>query len=160
VRPAAVWDREMGSALVLLANVALGLSAGAVMAEGAVLIPSWRSLRPEAFLDWYRRHAALLFKFFGSLELVAAGLAILAALFAWLAGDAAARPLAFAALLAVLVLAVFPLYFQRANASFAEGTIDLADVGAELRRYTVWHWVRVAIAVAAFAMAVAGAQTR
>ena len=38
------------SSLVGLAAVALGLSAGAMLAEGAVMVPYWRSLPPDAFL--------------------------------------------------------------------------------------------------------------
>lgn len=148
----------MGSMLVLLAVVALGLSAGALVAEGAVLIPFWRSLQPESFLAWYRQHAALLLRFFGSLEVVAAGLAVLAALVSWFGGERASGLLAVSALLAVVVLAAFPLYFQRANASFTEATIATTEVAMELRRYSIWHWVRVVFAVAAFALAVAAAR--
>jgi hypothetical protein len=150
----------MASTLVLLAVVALGLSAGAVLAEGAVLVRFWRSLQPEAFLAWYRQHAVLLLRFFGSLEVVAAGLAVLAALVSWFGDGPAAGLLAVSALLAVLVLAVFPLYFRRANASFAEATIAIAEVGVELRRYSNWHWVRVMLAIAAFAVAAVAATGR
>jgi len=144
----------MGRSLVLLAVVALGLSAGAMLAEGAVLVPFWRSLRPESFLAWYRQHAALLLRFYGPLEVVAAGLTLLAALVAWLGGGGGSGLLATSAVLAVLVLTAFPVYFQRANASFAQATIATADVGTELRRWASWHWVRVALAVAAFVLAV------
>ena len=48
------------------------------------------------------------------------------------------------------MLAVFPLYFQRANASYAAGTIAAGDVAGELRRWSAWHWGRTAIAIAAF----------
>jgi hypothetical protein len=148
----------MANTFVLLTVIALGLSAGAVLAEGAVLIPFWRSLQPGAFLAWYRQHAALLFRFFGSLEIVAAGLAVLVALMSWLGNEPAAGLLAVSALLAVLVLAAFPLYFRRANARFAEATIAIAEVGVELRRYSNWHWVRVLLAIAAFAVAAVAAR--
>ena len=67
------------SALALLAVVALGLTAGALLAEGAILVPFWRSLQPESFLGWYQEYAALLQKFFGQLEVAAAVLTIAAA---------------------------------------------------------------------------------
>src|SRR5712692_2124676 len=109
--------------LVFLAVLVLGLSAGAVVAEGAVLVPFWRSLQPESFLTWYRQHATLLLRFFGPLEILAAGLAVVAALVSWLGDEPASGLLAISDLLAVLVLALFPLYFRRTNASFAEATI-------------------------------------
>ena len=52
--------------------------------------------------------------------------------------------------LALLVLAAFPLYFQRANASFATGTIGADAVAGELRRWSAWHRVRTLLALAAF----------
>ena len=150
----------MASTLVLLAVVALGLSAGALVAEGAVLVPFWQSLEPEAFLAWYRQHGALLLRFFGPLEVIAACLAVVAALVSWSEEESGSGLLAVSALLALLVVAAFPLYFRRANASFAEATIATVDVGAELRRWSSWHWVRVMLAVAAFAMAVVAARGR
>jgi hypothetical protein len=55
----------LARAAALLATTALGLSAGALLTEGAILVPFWRSLQPESFLGWYRQHAGLLQKFFG-----------------------------------------------------------------------------------------------
>ena len=102
----------LADTIVCLAAVALGLSAGAVFAEGAVLVPFWRSLRPEAFLAWYREHADLLFRFFAPLEIAAAVL-VLAAFAANLWQQvASAWLLGVAALLTVGVLALFPVYFQ------------------------------------------------
>ena len=148
----------MRRTLIVLAVVALGLSAGALLAEGAVLIPSWRLLQPESFLALYGQHAALLVWFFGPLEVVAAVSVTLAALLGWFAGERSTGVLAVAALLAVLVLLAFPLYFQRANASFAEGTIAITEVQDELQRYSNWHWVRVVVAVTAFVLAVLAAR--
>jgi hypothetical protein len=144
----------MGSALIVLAVIALGLSAGAVLCEAMVLVPFWRSMQPESFLAWYRQHAALLLRFFAPLEIIAAGSAVLAALVSWFSDPGASGLLALSALLGVLVLATFPLYFQRANASFAMGTIATTEVGRELHRWSRWHWLRVVLAVGAFGIAV------
>jgi hypothetical protein len=145
----------MANAFIVLAVLALGLTAGAVLAEGAVLVPYWRSLKGEAFLQWYRENGALLLRFFGPLEVAAAASAIAAAVTAWLSGRAGTSLLIAASVLSILVLAAFPLYFQRANASFAAGTIEPDRVSAELRRWAFWHWVRVLVASAAFLAAVA-----
>jgi hypothetical protein len=143
------------AAATLVAVVALGLSAGALVAEGAVLVPFWRSLDPASFLDWYGRHATLLLRFFGPLEGAGAGLAAAAATLAALDGGEAGRLLGAATLLALGVLAAFPLYFQRVNAGFADRSIATERVAAELRRWSRWHWARTALAVAAFACAAA-----
>ena len=54
---------------------------------------------------------------------------------------------------AVAVLAVFPMYFQQANTSFARGAIASADVARELERWATWHWGRTLLAIGAFACA-------
>src|SRR5262245_32326627 len=148
------------SVMLVLAVVALGLSAGAVVAEGAILIPFWRSLEPAAFLAWYHQHARLLLWFFGPLEVASALLVVLAALVSWFTGERSSGLLAGASVLALLVLAAFPLYFQRANGSFVEATIATTEVPMELHRYSNYHWVRVALAVAAFVLAAVAAGNR
>jgi len=108
-------------------------------------------MAPEAFLAWYKQHAALLQNFFGPLEVAAAVLTLIAAGLHW--GRPGGELFAAAALLTVAVLAVFPLYFQRANTSFARGTIAAANVARELQRWAAWHWSRTVLAIAAFACA-------
>ena len=142
-------------ASALLAAVALGLTAGALLVEGAILVPFWRSLQPAFFLGWYKEHAGLLLNFFGPLEVAAAVLTIAAAALNWGSQAVSSRLLVVSAVLAVAVLAVFPLYFQRVNASFAAGTIGVDRVTEELRRWSSWHWVRTIIATAAFISAIA-----
>jgi formate hydrogenlyase subunit 4 len=61
--------------------------------------------------------------------------------------------LALSSLLAIAVLLTFPLYFRSANESFATGTLDAEKVGAELRRWSSWHWARTFVAIAAFVAA-------
>jgi hypothetical protein len=140
---------DVASVTTALASVALGLSAGALLAEGGLLVPFWRASSPEAFLDWYERHASMLMRFFTPVEVSAAGLALAAAALHW--GSA---PLSLAALLSTGLLAMFPLYFERANASFAKRTVGIGNVAGELRRWAAWHWCRTGIAITAFALAV------
>jgi hypothetical protein len=140
-------------ALVLLAAIVLGLTAGALVAEGGVLVPFWRSQRPDAFLAWYREHAALLVGFFGPLEIAAVVLSAAALGANWLHPVVAGTPLLAAAVLSLAVLLAFPLYFQKANASFASGAIEHARLPDELRRWARWHWARTALAIGAFACA-------
>jgi len=144
----------MRDVIGIFATLALGLAAGAVLAEGAVLVPWWRAQPPEAFLAWYAANASRLFGFFGTLEMVAAVLVIVAAVLFRSPSFVAA------ALLTVGVLAAFPLYFQDVNASFEKATIAPADVPAELGRWAEWHWVRTVLAIAAFAAAVLGIRAR
>ena len=54
-----------------------------------------------------------------------------------------------AAALALVILSTYFLYFQRANASFAEATITHQELPAELARWASWHWFRTAIGLLA-----------
>jgi hypothetical protein len=152
-RPAAT---SLGSAAGVLATLALGIAAGAMLAEGAVLVPLWRSMPPEAFLRWYAENARRLFEFYGPLEIVSATLTLLAAVFhtggrRWFIG---------AALLALAVLAAFPIYFRDVNASFETGAIGIDRVSGELGRWAAWHWGRTIFGIVAFALALMGARER
>ncbi|MBI5503678.1 MAG: DUF1772 domain-containing protein [Deltaproteobacteria bacterium] len=145
--------QSLATGASFLAVVLLGITAGALLAEASVLVPFWRSQPPRSFLDWYREHAALLLWFFGPLEVATTVVVIIAALLAWSSGAGGAYLSIAAALLALAVLASFPLYFQRANASFEAGTIAIERVAPELRRWALWHWARTLIATASFILA-------
>jgi hypothetical protein len=144
----------VGGALGVVAAVVLGLAAGAMLAEAALLVPWWRSLAPEAFFAWYAANAARLFAFFGPLEGGGAVAAIAAAAAGRRAGGSRWRGAA--AVLAVLVLAFFPLYFQDVNARFETAAMPPDALPAELARWAAWHGGRTAIGIGAFAAAVLG----
>ena len=136
--------------LAVLSTLALGLSAGAMLTEGAVMVPYWRSLPPDAFLRWYAENAARLLAFFGPLEIAATVLALAAAVLSGVRRAAGIGLLVVAATLALAVLAPFPIYFGDVNASFAAATIAPEQVGEELTRWAAWHWVRTALGLGAF----------
>lgn len=142
----------------VLAAVVLGVAAGALVTEGAVLVPTWRALAPTDFLAWYRRHAGLLFRFFGTLEVVAVLAALTAFALDWRAHGVPSPLRAGTVALCLAVLAVFPLYFQRVNASFEQATIPLERVPAELARWARWHWGRTVLALGAALAAVLAAR--
>ncbi len=149
---------SLAAAVDLLAVVALGLAAGAMLAEAAVLVPYWRSLAGDAFLVWYAANASRLLQFYGPLEVASTGLVLVATGLHVYRRDGGARFFVVAAVLAIAVLLTFPLYFRDVNASFATGTIPVGDVATELGRWASWHWVRTAIGTAAFAASVVGVQ--
>jgi hypothetical protein len=143
-----------GGRLGPLAVIALGLSAGALLTEGGLLAPWWRAERPEVFLSWYAANTGRLFAFFAPLELGAGLLAVAAAF------SHRRRPglwwFVLAALLAIGVMALFPVYFDQANRSFADGSVGVERLPEELARWAAWNWGRTAVAIAAFASAVLG----
>lgn len=139
--------------LHLLSCAGLGVYVGAMLTEGCVLVPYWRALPPREFLAWYAANDRRLVRFFGPLTVITPLLAIAAAACAVFRDGPERGPGLLAAVLTVTLVAMFPLLFQRVNASFATGTIAVEDVPAALGRWAAWHWVRTAISVAALAMA-------
>src|SRR6185369_16526895 len=96
--------------------VVLGLAAGAMLVEGAVLVPYWRELPPRVFLEWYAANAERLVAFYGPLEVAGAALAIVAAALQWYRGTRARAAFTMSAALAIVVLLSFPVYFRDVNA--------------------------------------------
>lgn len=144
---------RLSTAVALAAVLALGLSAGAMLTEAAVLAPSWRAASAEDFLDWFGNNEPRLVAFYGPLEIASTLLAIGAASLYGLQRRAGGGLLALSAALSVVVLLLYPLYFEQVNASFVARSIASADVAVELARWQAWQWLRTAIGFAAFAAA-------
>ena len=65
--------------LALVAVASLGIFFGAMLTEGLVLVPYWRSIPAEAFYSWYGANDKRLLGFFGPLTWLAALSALAAA---------------------------------------------------------------------------------
>jgi hypothetical protein len=140
-------------AMPFLAAAGLALFIGALLTEAMVLVPMWRSLQPQEFFTLHAAHAHRLYAFFAPLTVSATLLAVVAAF----TSVATNRPLSWAsvvaAVLALLILSTYGLYFRRANASFAEASTTYEALPAELARWAAWHWSRTAIGLVALASA-------
>lgn len=140
-------------AMPLLAAAGLALFIGALFTEAMVLVPMWRSLPPQEFFALHAAHAHRLYAFFAPLTVVAALLAVVAAI----TSVATNRPLSsasvVAAVLTLVILSTYGLYFQKANASFAEASITHEALPAELARWASWHWFRTIVGLVALASA-------
>ena len=140
-------------AMPLLSAAGLALFVGALLTEAIVLVPMWRTLQPQEFFALHAAHAHRLYAFFAPLTVGATLLAVIAAI----TSVAADRPLSSAsvaaAVLALVILATYPLYFQRANAGFADASITHEALPAELARWAAWHWFRTSVGLVALASA-------
>jgi hypothetical protein len=136
-----------------LSVAALGIFAGAMLTEGGVLVPFWRALGPEEFLRWYAANGGRLLAFFSPVTSVSAVLGVLAALGSFWEGHPGRWYALAAALLVLLAVASFFVYFEQANASFAAGTIAVDAVPAELARWSTWHGARTVLSLLALVAA-------
>ncbi|GAB3760478.1 hypothetical protein GCM10028796_09170 [Ramlibacter monticola] len=137
----------------LAAAALLGLLAGALLAEGALLVPYWRTLPPEQFYALHPTWGPRLYRFYAPLTIATPLAALLSALVAGVVGVGGGRLLAAcaAALLALALVACYGLYFRRANDEFARCAVPPGELAAALARWAAWHRARVVIAILAFA---------
>jgi hypothetical protein len=142
--------------LQVITVAALGVYAGAMLTEGFVLVPYWRSLAPDAFFAWYAANDARLFGFFGPLTIAMTALALATAVVELLYRSPGRWLAVLVAAIAIVALAMFPLYFRHVNASFAAATVAPADLPAELARWDRWHQVRMVLSVVALVLGLLG----
>lgn len=140
----------------LVAIVALGLFAGAMLTEAGVLVPYWRSVDAPAFHAWYRANATRLVAFFGAVTWLAGLSALASAVLAVAACAPQATRAVIAAGLMLTTVAMFPLYFKGANARFVVGMTSPDETAAALRQWAAWHRVRTGISCLAFVAAAWG----
>ena len=138
-------------AMQFLSAAGLALFVGALLTKAVVLVLMWRSLRPQEFFVLHAAHAHRLYRFFAPLTATATCLAVVAAVTSVIAGHAESLMAVVAAALTLVILSTYFLYFQRANASFADASIKPEDLPAELARWASWHWFRTAIGLVALA---------
>lgn len=137
----------------------LGLLVGALLAEGCVLVPYWRSLPADRFFSMRQDFGPRLYRFFAPLTTAATLLTIISALILIVGLHPARFTVLSAAVLALVMVAFYGLYFKRANAAFASGVLSPGELADELKRWARWHWVRVGIGLAAFAASLMGLAT-
>lgn len=138
---------------LFLSAAGLALFVGALLTEAMVLVPMWRTLQPEEFFRLHAAHAYRLYAFFAPLTVSATLLAVAAAVASVAANRPASSWSVTAAVLALVILSTYGLYFRRANASFAEASITHEELPAELARWASWHWFRTIVGLVALASA-------
>ena len=143
----------LGEGLRLLSVTSLGVFVGGMLAEGCVLVPSWRAMPAAGFFAWYAANDRRLPAFFGPLTSITALLAVAAALASAWEGHPGSPAAVAAAILSLGVVSTFFLYFRGANATFASAAIGAERLPAELARWAAWHWWRTGLSVAALAAA-------
>jgi hypothetical protein len=147
--------REIGEVTAALAVLALGIAAGAMLAEEMVLVPYWQSLPASEFLRWFAANEPRLVAFYGPLEFAAVAFTLVATVTYAVRRRRGTGWLVLSSALVMGVLAVYPMYFQTVNARFVAGAIDASEVATELARWRTWQWLRVSLGVGAFIAALA-----
>lgn len=145
----------LGDGLQLLTVALLGLLAGALWAEGGLLVPYWKTLKATEFYRLHPEYAPRLFRFFAPITAIAPAVALAAACLAWYTHAEARWLSSCTALLANALVVIYFAYFKQTNLAFARATISAEHLPAELNRWHNWHRLRVAICLLAFLLSIA-----
>lgn len=134
----------------------MGLLVGALLAEGAIFIPYWRSLPADTFYSLHKEYGPRLYRFFAPLTIVPSFLSIAASALSFITADAGRWPTLVACVLFMCVLATYVGYFKQANARLATATLSAKELSLELARWKSWHWMRVVLGICSFGAALLG----
>lgn len=140
----------MIEAIAILTTVVLGLFAGSMLTEALLLVPFFRSLSFDEFNRLHTEFGPRLFRYYAPLTVAATTLPVLSALaIGWAHPNL--WPIASApAVLALLILATYALYFRAANEAFAQKRLDQPQLKKELTRWATVHLFRTALALTSF----------
>lgn len=137
----------------LLTAGVLGLLAGALLLEGALLVPYWRTLSAQAFYDLHPVYGPKLFRFFAPLTVAGPALATVAAVAAQVGGRPGRGYSAAAAVLAWGLVVIYLVHFKGANESLSKREVTPQALPGVLARWAAWHRPRAVVGLLAFAMA-------
>ncbi len=146
----------MPSLLAQLAALLLGLLTGAMLLIGISLVPYWTSLEPVEFSRWFAANSSLIGRLMVPLGSLATVVTVLAAVSAAVRRLPGWHWIATAAIAALFVAAIYPLYYTTANAALSSGALAPAEITAELARWRTWHWARIVAGAVAFVAAIRG----
>ena len=134
----------------LISCLALGLLVGSLLTEAMILVPYWRTMKADEFLNLHHTLGPRLFIYFAPLTVLGTILPIIVAVLAVTLGAANYWLAVVPAILVLIMLVIYFAYFKRANASFESGSVGLDGLSVELARWAKWHWIRVFLGISAF----------
>ena len=136
--------------LQILSSMILGLLVGSLLAEALILVPYWRAMDPKEFLSLHSTLEHRLYRYFAPLTIAGTVLPVLAAAVPIVWGVTGHRLSLIPAILVLIMLIIYFLYFRGANESFKTGSVGVENLSAELKKWAQWHWLRVVLGLIAF----------
>ena len=130
----------------------IGVLVGSFLLEGFVLVPFWKNLPSQTFLEMHHKMGPSLFRYFAPLTVIAT---LYPLINFWIHfGNKGWWVAGIVALLMQSILMIFFIYFKKANESFKTGKVGAENLPDELKDWERWHWIRTFIAVAAFVLSI------
>lgn len=134
----------------LASSFFLGLLVGSLLTEALILLPYWRAMDPEEFLNLHGSLGPRLYGYFAPLTIIATVLPVLAAITSVVVGSSFFNLSIVPAIITLVMLFIYVIYFKGANESFKTDSVGVDGLSEELERWSKWHWVRVFLGLVAF----------
>jgi len=129
----------------------LGIFVGTQIAEGALFVPYWKNLHTAEFFELHKTYGPKIYKFFAPITIGATFIPVVAAIYSVVTNAEGQVASIVTAALCLMFFFTYPLYFKKANKSFADASLSEAELPKELIKWGKWHWARVYMELAAFA---------
>ena len=136
--------------LQLLTSLVLGLLVGSLLTEAMILVPYWRTMDAKEFLRLHHTMGPQLYKYFAPLTILATVIPVVSAIVSVIFQEDTDWLSIIPAVIVLLMLILYFLYFKGANNKFATSSMSSDDLSAELTKWAQWHWLRVMIGIVAF----------
>jgi len=132
----------------------LGIFVGTQIAEGALFVPYWKSLTATEFFSLHKTYGPKIYSFFAPITIAATFIPIFTAFYSFYSNSAGQMASIIAGIMALLFFITYPIYFKKANQSFADASLTEDQLPIELIRWGNWHWGRVCLELVAFVGAI------
>jgi hypothetical protein len=136
--------------LQILSAVTIGILVGALLTEGCLLVPYWRSLSADRFYGLYKELHPRLYRYFTPATVAPLLCSLLVGVSGFLLSDKGRWLLAGAFLLCLCAAVSHDVYFKWSNSQFVSALLTSDDLAVELRRWAIWHWGRTLLVGLAF----------
>jgi len=137
----------MNRVLFFLSIIIFSIFLGSQITEGFILVPYWQSLSKTEFYEYYYKFGPLISKFYTILTIVAVLTPISISIYCFSNKLPSLKYSAVSSFFALLVIALFYIYFKGTNEQFYRATFDANQLKSALESWKFMHWLRVLIEV-------------
>ncbi len=135
----------MNKHLIFLLIAVFGIFLGSQITEAVLLVPYWQSLSADEFYNYYQEFGPSIGRFYTILTIIALLIPIGLSIYLFRSKAPGFRFAFTSAVLAVLFVACFYVYFKGTNELFYQSAFSPAELKSELITWSKWHWSRVAL---------------
>lgn len=118
---------------------------GSQITEAIILVPHWQSLSSSDFYTYYEEFGPSIGRFYTILTIIAALIPVALTIHFFRSKAPGLLFSSLSALLAILFVSCFYLYFKGINELFYQSFFSEVDLKNELITWSRWHWGRIVL---------------